>query len=291
MNLQLEIDAFQLGEVDDLAALFSLDEQVLDAPITIKQGQALRHFSFSQQEFAKLGQLKLDADAIFVLLPESRLEPAKAQAYQELVEILPSLQQCKKVYLFPYGRCAMQLALRHALKLIQQRQVSDIQVLAYHQDPRLKPNSNIAATSSIASQCFMAVRLYAARTGLSVPWASYEVQTPDKSAVATIAALLQRYQVQCGEALTQCYLPISLEEELKAAWLTAFQCFSGCLNNRSQVVFADARVGDLAACSGLFKLCHMVTHYQRKEHTGVSFQLDISDKTYRSAFSKAQISQ
>ncbi|WP_406610078.1 hypothetical protein [Agarivorans sp. JK6] len=289
MNLQLDIEALQLGEYSDSNAIFGLSDDEIAATVSIKGEQALRHYSFHEADRAKLAKLKVDADAVFVLLPEAPLEQAKSQVYQDTLALVPQLAHIKKVYLFPYGRCAMQLALRQALKLFNQQLAGSIQVLAYHQDERLAATQALEQTASIASECFIAARLQPAKRGFAVPWASYEVQTSDKSIAATVAALIQRYRGQCGQELTQCYMPSALSSELMDGWLAAFQCFENSVGSRSQVIFADARVGDLAACTGLFNLCHLFTHYQQQKHAGLSFQLDISDQTYRSAMMLAWV--
>lgn len=118
MNLQLDIEALQLGKYSDLHAIFGLSDDEIAATVSIKGEQALRHYSFTKVEQAQLAKLKVDADAVFVLLPEAPLEKAKSQVYQDTLALVPQLAQSQKVYLFPYGRCAMQLALRQALKYL-----------------------------------------------------------------------------------------------------------------------------------------------------------------------------
>ncbi|GDY25299.1 hypothetical protein AHAT_11890 [Agarivorans sp. Toyoura001] len=289
MNLQLNIDALLLGKHHQLDDILGLSEQVLEPQLRVSDEHCLRHFSFSKDVVKRIENLDFSADAVFLLLPEAPLEEAKGEAYQALLALAPALEQATKVYLFPYGRSAMQLALRQALKLFEQQTISTIQLVAYHQDERLQANAAESESPSVASQCFIAASLQPAKKGFTIPWASYEVQTPDKSVEATVSALIQRYRQQCGESLTQCYLPSALNTELMDAWLNAYQQFQDCVGSRSQVIFADARVGDLGVCSGLYNLCHLFMHYQRKKHAGVSFQLDISDKTYRSAMMLAWV--
>ncbi|WP_439033341.1 hypothetical protein [Agarivorans sp. QJM3NY_33] len=282
MILTLDIEAMQLGQYDDPVNIFELSEkQALQPELRLHQQGCLRHFSFDHTVTERLLELRWDADAVFVLLPEAPIVQAKGKDYQRLLDLIPSIKGLAKVYLFPYGRSALQLAMRQAVKLFSQQQVSDIQLIAYHEDPRLI--TLVREPSTPASQCFIAGRLRPADKGFVIPWTGYEVQTSDKSTQATIAALIQRYQRQCGKSLSQCYFPTALPQALRDGWLHSVEYFQDSLTSRSQFIFADALIGDLGVCSGIYNLCHCLMLYQQQKYAGTSFQLALSDDAYRSA--------
>jgi hypothetical protein len=203
------------------------------------------------------------------------------------MRLVPTLAERENVYLFPYGRSALQLAMLQAGKLFVQGTADKVQLVGYFQDPRLqlfrqgaeiKPVSN-----SVASECFIAVTIGRAQQGFEVAWGSYEVHTSDKDLLTPIAALFQRYRKQCGESLAQVYLPVSIEEPLKDAWMESVAALETCISEKTKVVFADIYAGGLGHVSGLYALCHMLWRYRQGEYIGNSFQLDISTQTYRSA--------
>jgi hypothetical protein len=281
MIFALEPEVIQLGSINTVSQLLSSELR----PELVPEDSVLRQFRFPAP-LAELVSVTWDAEFIFILLPEVPLAEMKQADFHNIIRSFPELRGRSNVYLFPYGSSAAQLALRQANRLLS-KGAESIQLVALHQDPRFSISSDdrkadSAAESSIASECFIVAKLIPAKRGLRLAWSSYEMQTQDKSAETPITALLHRYRVQQGKPLSQCYFPSACPEEVQAAWLNSVGQLQTCIDQRSEMVFADARIGDLGPCSGLFNLCHLQASYKQHKKEGTSLILDISAGKYRS---------
>lgn len=288
MTFSLQMDAIQFGPYFQAAEILSSVEQTNIAPEEIISGDGyLRHFAFSDSEPDCLTRLELHGGPVFLLLPDSSLEEAKGAAYKQLLRLVPELSEHDNIFLFPYGRSSLQLALFQAGKMFAKGTAERVQLLGYYQDPRLinlQQGGYVGtADSGVASECLMAVTLCPAQHGFEIGWSSYEMHTPDKDLQTPIAALFQRYRQQCGQPVSQIYLPVIIEEPLRDAWAEGITGLETCVSERTQVVFADMYTGDLGHISGLYGLCHMLWRYRQGEYLGNSFQLDISSHNWRSA--------
>lgn len=282
------MDAIQLGKYSLAAEILASAEHANMAPeLSVSGGDCLRHFSFDTPSPRCIEALEWHGDAIFVMLPDSRPDEAKGDAYKELMAMVPALAELDNVYLFPYGRSSLQLALLQAGKLFDKGTAEKVQLVGYFQDPRLQTFQQGAdiqtSNSSVASECFIAATIGRAQQGFEIAWGSYEVHTSDKDLLTPISALFQRYRKQFGQPVNQLYLPVAIEEPLRDAWTESVAELETCVSDRTQVVFADIYTGDLGHVSGLYGLCHMLWRYRQGEYVGNSFQLDISSQTYRSA--------
>lgn len=280
MIFTLKPEVIQLGSVNTVSQLLSSELR----PKILPEESVLRQFRF-ESPLSEQVSVKWDASFIFILLPEVPPEEIEQADFRNVIQHFPELYECPNVYLFPYGSCATQLALRQANRFFA-KGAESIQLVALHQDPRLSRMSDEEETpvdkTSIASECFMVAKLMPARRGLRLVWSSYEVQTQDKPVERPISALLHRYRVQQGEPLRQCYFPSVCSEEIQSAWLSSVMHLQTCIDERSEMVFADARVGDLGPCSGLLNLCHLQAGYHQQKEDGASLILDISADKYRS---------
>ena len=280
MIFTLEPEVIQLGSVNTVSQLLSSELR----PQILPEEKVLRQFRF-QAPLSELVSVTWDASFIFILLPEVSPEDLKQADFRNVIQHFPELYKRPNVYLFPYGSCATQLALRQANRFFA-KGAESVQLVALHQDQRFLEACDEKGTpadeTSIASECFIVAKLTPARKGLRLVWSSYEVQTQDKSAEKPISALLHRYRVQQGELLRQCYFPSVCSEEIQSAWLSSVMHLQTCIDEQSDMVFPDARVGDLGPCSGLLNLCHLQFGYHQHKREGASLILDISANKYRS---------
>ena len=280
MPITIEIERIQLGPFHSVNELFDEEKLAQCHPeVALQQEQGLLHRGIPWSDYDS-SNITWDAEVIYLLLTDAELTQAKGADYQFLLNFWPELEKKRNVYLFPYGRSAMQLALRQASKQFSQG-VGSLQILAFHADPRIR-DTTLLGTTHIANECLIVARITPESQGVRMAWSSYEVQTKDKPVNVPIAALFSRYRSQYGVPRNQGYFPSAIGSELREAWTNSVAPLGDCITSDTQFVLADAYTGDIGACSGLYSLYHLYERYQQKHYQGVTLQLDVSNEKYRS---------
>ncbi|WP_394144971.1 hypothetical protein [Vibrio atypicus] len=285
MFFKLNIDVLQLGLHSDMdQLLFPVESWNIRPEVRLLNDTHLSCYEFDERRNNCLSNVNWNENAVFVLLPELDTDDISlSREFLRVLELVPELQSHQNVYLFPYGRSSLQLALRQAESGFSKNQFDSVQIFSYDRSSRLDIGSPTVGTSAgVASECAIVATVSSAKRGLKFSWSSYERHTSDKTEAFTVAELLSRYNKQKGLLLSQCYFPLCIEETAKEAWLTSLCNLGFCISNETEILFLDMYTGDLGACSGLFSLCHMQKQYQEGRYKGRTLQLDISHGQYRS---------
>lgn len=285
MFFKLNIDVMQLGSHSDLERLLlPVGNWIVRPELRLIEGNQWSCFEFDERGNRCLSTVDWNENAVFVLLPELEVDDAPhSAAFLRILELAPRLASHQNVYLFPYGRSSLQLALRQIENAFSRKQFDRVQILAYQRSSVLDGMlSTPEPSSDIASECAIVATVSPARQGLKLSWNSYERHTSDKTEAFSISELLSRYNRQKGLSLSQCVFPLCIEEPAKEAWIDSVYSLGFCMTNETRIQFLDMFTGDLGVCSGLFALCHTQKQYQVGEYSGRTLQLDISREQYRS---------
>lgn len=240
--------------------------------------RSYREYRFDGGHAEQLGDLQLDVDSIFILLPECDEEPSLCTEVQYLQDLAPQIFEHSNVLLFPFGSASIAMALRHTKQQFENG-ASRIAFVSIHLKDQLEIINNV---EGIISDSFIFAILTKRDHGLQVYWNDYEVHTKDKTLSAPIASLLNRANQSGIDGLAHCYLPIAFEDELKQSILSNIHQLSSIISSKTEFVFLDTLLGNLGTCTGLYSLCHLSEQYQKGDYSGYTLQFDVAERRYRS---------
>ncbi|USD67521.1 hypothetical protein [Vibrio sp. SCSIO 43136] len=282
MVFSLEPEVVQLGMMGSLAEVISLESQ--PEVVEVNGESVVSVFAFPS-DFPPASTISMDAEYLFVLLSEGSKDQQRDE-YLRTLQRLPQIPSTIKVLVFPYGACAMQLALRQAQRIFAMGDTL-IKVVAFHQDAYFQ--SDIAFSpdhpmaGSTQSECFFSANLAPSSQGFGLLWSSYEVQTADKPMEQPIEALFSRYRRNIGLPLAYCFVPSQLDDCVQKACMESIRHLKSCITAQSQILLPDAAVGSLGPCSGMYHLWQLQNQLINHEISGANLTLDISSERYRSA--------
>jgi hypothetical protein len=248
----------------------------------------------------QLAEKKIDfaTTPVFWLLPELTIQDNTPliEWGAALKERFPSLFAHPKSQFFPFGRSAFIMSLSSMSLLFEQQLAKHVCVIAL--DSLYHELENLAATSAcitaesgvglIPSEgaiitCITTIDESA--DGINILFNASERATTEQS-TQSIESLFYKVAKNLNNhtlkpPISTFYAPGNGLAKNVAPWLNAYVRLHHHLDKNTQLKQIAMLTGELGCVTGLFNFLHIYHAYQHKSLTGITLQLDVSERLYQ----------
>ncbi|MCG6202450.1 hypothetical protein [Psychromonas antarctica] len=316
MKLHLSATNMWLGMTPDIDSALVIDLIPVDCPLVSLNGGEQIPAAFSDIKSntklerlmalleplveQQLAEKKIDfaTTPVFWLLPELTIQDNTPllEWGAALKKRFPSLFTHPKSQFFPFGRSAFAMSLSAMSVLFEQQMTKQVCVIAldslYHELENLVATSACITAKSAAGlipsegaimTCISAVA--ESEEGMRVLFNASERATQEQSTHAIDSLFYQVANTLNNNTLhapiSTFYAPGNGQTENVAPWLNAYVHLHPHIDKNTQLKQMAMLTGELGCVTGLFNFLHVYHAYQNQSLTGITLQLDVSERLYQ----------
>jgi len=241
-------------------------------------------------------EINFNQTPVFWLLPELTIHDNQTliEWATALKNAFPILFNHPKTQFFPFGSSAFTVSLNTADSLLKDNNdVSEVCIIAvdtlFHEVTSLLNSGSLFSFTSgegmIPSEGVAMTCMSYANEGINMLASNHTSATTHQQtqAIETLFSSISNHPMLKNEKsmVSHLYVPGNGLAETTNPWLNAYGCLAGVVGQHTKIKQLGLLTGEIGCVTGLYNFLHIYFAYQHQKISGITLQVDISDRLYQ----------